>query len=82
MDVGSLQDDYVQLLETANLWKFRAKAAAELAVYLSSLYVPGSAFMDEEDIRKEIEFQAGRLMERHKDGITCEREAVSSNTQS
>ncbi len=80
MDGEQLQKDYVELLDTANMWMFRAKAAAELAKYLNSLYAPGTNFMNENDLKKEIEMQAERLMKMHREKLTWIKDADKAQT--
>lgn len=72
------QDEYIELLEIANLWMFKAKAATEMAIYLNSLHMPGSDYMDKEDLKKEIESQAKRLFDMSKKGfiLTLEKKVA------
>ncbi len=63
------QEDYASQIQLANKFKIRAMVAEQLARYLNSLYVPGCAFMSNEDLRKEIDFQTQRLLELKENGI-------------
>jgi hypothetical protein len=76
MNTESLQEDYVGLLDTANKWMFRAKAAFTLCEYFNKISYPGSSSWTHEDLKKEIESQADRLMKMHKDGITFINEKI------
>jgi len=64
------QEDYANQIELANKFKIRSMVAEQLARYLNSLYVPGSSFMDNEDLRKEIDIHTERLLKLKEDGIT------------
>ena len=66
----------MRLLEIADTWMFRAKAATELCRYMNSIYLPGSAFMAAEDIDREIMYQADRLMRLKKEGISVNDESA------
>lgn len=68
------QDEYVRVLELANLWKARAMVAANLAKYFNSIfYANGEPFID---IKKEIEMQADRLLKQSGNGINVEFEKM------
>lgn len=63
MDKQSLQDELLTMIHTANLWKMRARAATRLALYFNSIYNAEGAFMHDEDIKREIERQAQRMLD-------------------
>lgn len=62
MDNQSLQNELCRSIELANIWKMRAKAATQLALYFNSLYGPDGSFMHDEDVKKEIRMQADRML--------------------
>lgn len=69
---SACKEELGHLVELANKWRFKALAAEQLATYFNSLYLPGSVFMSQDDVKREIEFQGERLYQQHFRGITFE----------